>query len=181
MKKLLTGICLFSLIFIFSANEGISQELSAGINIGGGNISGNTVNIGSYNLSLFIQSKSYFEDNMYLRLSMLYAQDINLPLGSTRNYYPFIKGLSLKAILFQDAGSLLYFEEGAGLLYLNDRTLSYKNTNDFGTVFSILTGLDLTGFDNRGIKLGLGMEYGITFNNTLAKYYSLYLQTQYFF
>lgn len=181
MKKILHGLFFFILIFLFFSNIGKSQQISAGVDLGGGNISGNTVSIGSYNVTFFVQTPSYFEENLYLRLSLLYSQDIGIVLGTTRRYYPFIKGLSFKAIIFQDVGSSVYIEEGAGLLYLNDRTLSFSNDKDFGTVFSILVGLDLTDFSNKGVRLGAGMEYGITFNNTLAKYYSLYFQTQYFF
>lgn len=169
-----------SLIILIPLLSLKSQNLSVGINAGLGTISGNTTSVGSYNIALFIQTESFFADNFYLRLSGLYCGDVDQILGTIKNYNPFLRGISLKGLTVQNVSGSFYMEEGAGLLYLNDRTISSTNADDFGIAFSLLGGIDLTGFANEGFKLGLGLDYGITFNNTLAKYYSLYFQAHFF-
>jgi hypothetical protein len=178
-KSRITFFCLITILLLpFSKIE--SQDLSAGVNLGIGSISGNTTSLGSYNVSVFIQSESFFENDLYFRLTGLYCGDIDQILGTIRKYSPFLKGISFKGMTVQTISGSVYAEEGAGLLYLNDRTLSNANADDFGVTFSLLAGIDLTGFGNNGIKLGAGLDYGLTFNNTLAKYYSFYFQVQYF-
>jgi hypothetical protein len=179
-KSRITFFCLVT-IFLLPLSNIKSQDLSAGVNLGIGSISGNTTSLGSYNVSVFVQTESFLENNLYFRLTGLYCGDIDQILGTIRKYSPFLKGISLKGVTVQTVSGSFYAEEGAGLLYLNDRTLSDANADDFGVTFSLLGGIDLTGFGNNGFKLGVGFDYGITFNNTLAKYYSFYFQAHYFF
>ncbi len=73
----------------------------------------------------------------------------------------------------------IFIEEGVGLLALNDRTFSDTDVWGYGVVLSISAGWDLRGFNLSGFKLGAGVEFGITFNSTLARYSSLYLYLNY--
>jgi hypothetical protein len=175
------GIFFFLIIILLlPLSEIKSQDISAGINLGGGSISGNTTNLGSYDISVFVQTESFFENDLYFRLTGLYCGDVDQILGTIRSYTPFLKGLSLTGVTMQTISGSIYAEEGGGFLYLNDRTIPTTNADDYGVTFSLLAGIDLTGFGNNGFKLGVGMNYGITFNSTLAKYYNFYLQVHYF-
>jgi hypothetical protein len=70
-------------------------------------------------------------------------------------------------------------EEGAGIIYLNDRTFSDTNVWEPGVTFSVLGGIDFTDGFTKGIKIGLGLDYGITFTKTNASFSIINLQMQY--
>jgi hypothetical protein len=157
------------------------QSLSIGGYLGGGVISGNTTSKGSFSSSLFLEVEPGFYPDLSFRLSFLYHADLNSILpNTTKKYYPFTKGFSLKGITFQRIDLNFFIEEGLGILALNDRTLSGVNEWDYGVNFSLAAGFDLRDLENKGFKIGLGTEYGLTFFNNLPSYFSVYLQTQYF-
>ena len=169
------------LVFLTAPNIKSQSDFSIGAYIGGGYISGNSPNQTSLNTSVFLQMKTILSDVIFLRFSFFYDRDIDYYLGTRSGYFPFIKGVTVKGIAVQDLANNLFFEEGFGLLYINDRMFSNNNVNDFGTVFSLTGGTDLNKYTNLNVKLGVGLEYGLTFNNTLADYLSIHLQGQYFF
>lgn len=168
---------LFSLVLIVLISSiSNSQSVSAGASIGGGTISGETPSIGSFSTSLYIETISPFEDDISLRLSFFYMQDIDKLLPDTRTvYFSFLKGFSLKAILTQQLENKFFIEEGLGFITVNDRTLSNTNVWDHGIAVSIAGGIDLRNDNLKGFKIGAGLEFGITFFNTLPKYSSVYL------
>lgn len=174
MKKLIfTALALFNFA-VFAQ--------SAGAYIGGGLISANSPNISSAASALFFETGTLFNSNTLLRFSFLYSTDINAVLPSTTNKYsPFLRGVSIKGVASQPSGSNFYIEEGIGLLVLNDRIFSDVNEIDFGFVISAGAGFDLRGSNPEGFKIGAGTDYGFTFTNSYAKYFSLYLQGQYYF
>jgi hypothetical protein len=180
MKIFISIIVLFVLLLF--PNELLAQEsLSFGGYLGGGVISGNTADKGSFSSSLFFEVDPGFYKDLSLRFSFMYHTDFNSILpNSTKRYYPFILGFGLKGVTSQIIESNLFIEEGFGLIALNDRTISSTNERDYGVNFSLAAGYDLREFDTQGFKVSLGTEYGLTFNNTLASYFSLYLQGQYF-
>ncbi|QQS36767.1 MAG: hypothetical protein IPM56_02060 [Ignavibacteriales bacterium] len=170
---------LISLLLTFISN---AQTISAGASIGGGTISGETPSIGSFSTSLYVETVSPFEDDISIRLAFFYMQDIDKLLPDTRTvYFSFIKGFSLKAILTQELENNFFIEEGLGLITVNDRTLSRTNEWDYGAAVSIGGGLDLRNDNMKGFKIGAGLEFGITFFNTLPKYSSVYLSVQRYF
>jgi hypothetical protein len=88
-----------------------SQTVSAGVLIGGGTISGETPSIGSFSTSLYIETVSPFEEDISIRLSFFYMQDIDKLLPDTRTvYFSFLKGFSIKAILTQDLENNFFVE-----------------------------------------------------------------------
>ena len=99
----------------------------------------------------------------------------------TDRYTPFLKGISLKGIQSQSFDNSIYSEEGLGVLALNDRTYSSFNQWDYGAAFSVLVGLDLRHGVEKGFKIGIGGEYGLTFTDTNVRYLSVYLQSILFF
>lgn len=184
MKNILISteiLVIFLIIFFLTPDLKSQSNFSAGAYVGGGYISGNSPDVGSLNTSVFIETRSFVLDDVNARLSFIYSRDINYYLGSRNDYYPFIKGISLKGITEQSLAYSLFLEEGIGLLYINDRTFSDTNSDDFGTVFSLASGFDFRRLSRKGSKLGLGIEYGITFNNTLANYLSVFVQVQFYF
>jgi hypothetical protein len=170
------------LIFFFLPKVLHPQEsISIGSYLGGGVIKGNTVSKGSFSSSLFLEVDPGLYKDLSLRFSFMYNKDFNSILpNSTKSYYPFIKGFGLKGVTFQNMELNYFVEEGLGLIALNDRTLSGINEWDYGVNFSIAAGFDLRNSEQKGFKISLGTEYGLTFFNTLPSYFSIYLQVQYF-
>jgi len=157
-------------------------ELNAGINAGGGFISANSPNEGAFTSSFFIGAYLSPEDYISTRLGFIYAADLNsIVPGSRRQYYPSIKGLYIKGIYSYYPAESFYMEQGLGLLTLNDRIYSDRNNWDFGIVLSLLAGIDLRENLWNGFRIGLGLEYGLTFLSYTIQYYSTHFQLQYIF
>lgn len=168
--------------FLLLPKESLPQEsISIGGYFGGGVISGNTTGKGSFSSSFFFEVDPGLYKDLSLRFSFLYNTDFNSILpNTTKRYYPFIKGFGLKGITSQSIEPNFFIEEGLSLIALNDRTISGTDEWDYGANFSLAAGFDLRNLDKNGFKLSLGTEYGLTFFNTLASYFSLYLQGHYF-
>jgi hypothetical protein len=181
MKSFKSFIVLF--VCMLSPKEVLPQEsISIGGYLGGGVISGNTTSKGSFSSSLFLEVEPGLYPDLSFRLSFLWHTDLNSILpNTTKKYYPFTKGFSLKGITFQRIDLNFFIEEGLGILALNDRTLSGVNEWDYGVNFSIAAGFDLRDLENKGFKVGLGTEYGLTFFNNLPSYFTVFTQFQYYF
>ncbi len=157
-------------------------EMSAGINAGGGFISANSPNEGAFTSSVFIGGYLSPGDYISTRLGFIYATDLNsIVPGSRRQHYPSIKGFYVKGIYSYYITESFYMEQGFGLLTLNDRIYSDRNKWDLGIVLSLLAGIDLRENLQNGIRIGLGLEYGLTFLNYTIQYYSTHFQLQYIF
>ena len=171
------------IVLVFSAihTSVIAQiRVSAGGFVGGGFIKGNSPSIGSFSASLFIEANTVLFAEVTPRLSFVYAKDFNAIVPNVQKpYFPYVKGLSFKGITSQYFEDHIFLEEGFGLLALNDRTFSDEDSWSYGIVFSINGGFDLRGFELSGFKIGAGIEFGITFNNTLAQYSSLHFYFNY--
>ena len=167
--------------FLFAAAVFAQDTIRAGSYLGGGIIKGNSPGQGSYFFSFFIDVPTPFSNVIIPRFSFIYAQNYNKLLpNNSDNYHSFVKGFSLKAVINQNLKNNFYLEESAGLLALNDRVFSNNSVWDYGAVFSLLGGLDLRKETAKGLRIGLGVENGFTFSNTLAKYFTAYFQVQIF-
>jgi hypothetical protein len=154
---------------------------SAGISLGGGTISSNSPSVSSYSASFFLESPTLF-NSFSIRLSLLYSADYNQILpNSTNKYNPFIQAISLKGLTTQNFSGSYYLDEGIGLLIINDRIFSYSNNWDYGVVISLGGGIDLRNNLQTGFRIGAGVDYGFTFTNTYANYFSLHMMGQYYF
>jgi hypothetical protein len=179
LKKILPILMIVLSITTITTGQ---SKFGIGAYFGGGVLSGNTASVGSFTSSVFIDIVTPLSETIYPRLSFVYTRDIKYILPGTRyNYYPYISGYSLKLMTHQNLSGNLFIEEGAGLAALLDKSLSGISVWDYGTLFSIATGLDLRNGGKDGVKIAIGTEYAITFNNTLAQYFSLHLQAQYVF
>ncbi|MBL1213361.1 MAG: hypothetical protein D8M61_08435 [Ignavibacteriae bacterium] len=150
--------------------------------MGIGSIKGRSTAQTSFAANLFYDFQVPFISDASFRLNYLHSRKVEyfLPENRKGKYYPFIHAISLKAFINQSLSELFYVEEGAGLVAVNDRTFSDTNVWDYGIAFNLLGGIDLR-LLNKGFKLGAGIEYGITFNNTTASYFSFHLQSQFYF
>ena len=183
MKNLFLLFKVILFVLVFSAIQGsvtAQIRVSAGGFAGGGFIKGNSPSVGSFTASFFIETNTVIFSEVTPRLSYIYARDFNSIVPNVRKpYFPFVQGFSFKGITSQYFNSHIFLEEGFGLLALNDRTFSDEDSWSYGITLSINGGFDLRGFELSGFKIGAGIEYGITFNNTLAQYSSLHLYFNY--
>ena len=171
---------LFLLLFSLQSSTNAQFRLSAGGFVGGGFIKGNSPSVGSFTASFFVETNTILFTEVTPRLSFVVARDFNSIIPNVRKpYFPFIHGISFKGITSQYFENHIFLEEGFGLLALNDRTFSDTDSWSYGVVLSINGGFDLRGFELSGFKIGAGIEYGITFNNTLAQYSSLHFYFNY--
>ena len=172
------------MLFVLSVSSKAQiQSPSFGGSIHIGSISGNSPSISSMGGSVFFDFYPWFENIVSFRASFSYSQIVEkyLPENRSGKYYPFIKYYSLKGFTRQTFPSQIYLEEGAGFIYLNDRTFSDVNIWEVGVGFSALAGYDFRRNDLNGFALGLGVDYGVTFTHTTANYFLIFLQTQYYF
>jgi len=183
LKNLFLTFKVILIVVVFSSihSSATAQiRVSAGGFVGGGFIKGNSPSIGSFAVSLFIETNTVLFAEVTPRLSVVYAKDFNAIVPNVQKpYFPYVQGLSFKGITTQYFEDHIFLEEGFGLLALNDRTFSDEDSWSYGIVFSINAGFDLRGFELSGFKIGAGIEFGITFNNTLAQYSSLHFYFNY--
>ena len=183
MKILYRPIKIFHIVLLvlFLNVSSYSQlRISAGGFLGGGTIKGNSLSIGTFTASVFIETNTTLFLEVTPRLSYIFAKDFNAIIpNTTQPYRPYMQGITFKGITTQYFEDKIFLEEGIGLLALNDRTFSDTKVWSYGVVLSLSGGWDLRGFYLSGFKLGAGVEFGITFNNTLARYSSLYFYLNY--
>lgn len=175
----------FVIVLLLVLLGGISYsqpELSIGAYAGGGVISANSPNEGAFTSSVFIEAYLSPFDYLTTRLSFIYATDFNSIVPESRNrYYPSVKGVSLKGVYSFYLNYNFYVEQGLGIITLNDRIYSDRNNWDYGVTVSLLAGIDLRQKTPYGLRMGLGMEYGLTFFNYSIQYYSIHFLAQYLF
>ena len=171
----------FLAVIFFSVIKPSAQTISIGGFLGGGTVGGFSAEQGAFSSSVFVEANTQ-PIGFDTRLSFIYVQDFNALLpGSTNSYFPFVKAISLKAIFNQPLSHPFFLEEGFGPVVIEDRTFSNVDEWNYGTVFSIEAGIDFRKNKIDGFKVGLGVEYAITFGNTFAKYFSFHVQGQYYF
>ena len=181
-RKILFTFFIIIFIFLFTPSIHAQDNFGIGANFGIGTIGGNLPSQGSFNTSVFVEGNPGFTGNYLMRLTFIYATAMNVLLPTlTNRYTSFIKGISLKGIQSQNFSNSLYSEEGIGVLAINDRTYTNSNDWDYGAAFSILVGLDLKHGAEKGFKIGVGGEYGLTFTSTTVRYLAVYLQSTLFF
>jgi hypothetical protein len=174
---------LLTLLFAGTAVEGQISNMNVGGSLNLGSIQGNSEPVSSFGGTLFFDFFPWFEHDVSFRFAYSYSQKVEyfLPEDRAGKYYPLLKILSLKGFIRQDISFPVYIEEGAGLIYLNDRTLANVNEWEAGTTFAAAVGIDFRKIGATGILISLGLDYGISFMKTNATYYYFSLQSQYYF
>lgn len=173
------------LIFAITATQVYAQINFTGVGggIGFGKLSSNSPGVTSFGGEFSIDLKMWFSNEISFRFSYLHARDADYFFSQSKliNNYPFINSYSLKAYLDQPISESLLIEEGVGLILLNDHFLSGNNFWGVGTAFHIMPYLDFKNESNTGIKVGLKIEYGFTFDAEIADYSLFSLQAFYYF
>jgi len=166
------------ILFAFQISAYAQLRIKLGGTVGGGYIKGNSPDVGSVSTSVFIETNTVLFEEVFPRLEYIFAKDYNAIVPNvTKPYLPWMQGFAFKGVTTQYFDSKYFLEEAVGLLALNDRTFSDTNTWGFGVVISFHGGYDLRGYNLDGFELGIGVEYGLTFTNTLPQY----LTFQFFF
>lgn len=180
MKKRTTIAVIIVCLFISSNLIAQIKSVNVGASIGFGEIKGNSPSVTSLGASIYFDFLPWFSNDLTFRTGFIYAQKLErfLPESRILRYYPFIRSYYLKGLLRVDLNDLFYIEPGAGLIYLNDRTFGDINEWEPGASFNFLYGIDFSDSERRGIHLGIGLDYGITFMKTSASYYLIYIQIQ---
>jgi hypothetical protein len=174
VKNFLTAFLIFSSL-AFS-----QVDFSIGGNLGGASFSGNTTSIGGFNINLFVEANIPLFSEVFPRIGFIIIKDYNAIIpNSTQPYNPYLIGGYFKGITTQYFNSKFFLEEGVGLIALNDRTFSDTNVWDYGIVLSLNGGFDLRNINLKGFKISAGVEYGITFFQTLPQYYDFSVQIQF--
>lgn len=173
--KILILICILS-----NSSYAQIKSVSGGLKLGLGEVRGNSPSVTSLGLGFYLDFVPWFSDELTFRTGFLYAQKLErfLPENRTQRYYPFIRSFSVEGVLKVQLNRLFFLEQGVGLIYLNDRTFGDINEWEPGAKFHMLSGIDFSDDESVGIRLGLGLEYGITFTKTNASYYLIYFQIQ---
>lgn len=170
----------FVILILVPTNSFAQLEFSVGGYAGGGSIKGNSPSGGSFGTSVFIETNIPLFEEVFPRLSFIYARDFSALLPDSRQtYLPYVQGFSFKGVTSQYFDSKIFLEESVGALILNDRTFSDTDSWEYGIVLSFAGGFDLRNYDLKGFKIGAGVEYGLTFTGTLPQYFNLHLQFQY--
>ena len=173
-------VILTSALIIICFTTANARNTGVGAYIGGGYISGDSPNVSSFTTNVFVDA-DYFGPNMFPRVSFMFASAFSKIVPDTRKqYYPFMKGISLKGMLQQEYPGNFFAEEGLGIAYLNDRTFSTTNNWNPGVTFSLSGGVNLPDTSIRKIQLGAGAEYAFAFGGTFLRYFSLHLQVKCF-
>ncbi|GBD87431.1 hypothetical protein BMS3Abin03_01363 [bacterium BMS3Abin03] len=170
-----------SFAFLILSSSAFAQlGVNVGGFLGGGTIKGDSPSLAAFTSSVFIETNTALFLEVTPRLSYIYSKDLDAVLPNTNKpYYPSMQGISFKGITTQYFQKHIFLEEGIGFLALNDHTFSTTDSWSYGIALSISGGWDLRGFNLRGFRLGAGVEYGITFNNTLAQYSSFHFHFNY--
>lgn len=169
------------LILIFSSvSLAQMNNFETGVSIGLGEIKGNSALITSFGSSAYVDFNLWFSNDVKFRTGFLYAIKLEyfLPESRAGRYYPSVRSFFLKSVIKQDFYTNFYFEEGLGLVYLNDKTVSDINNWQPGITFNFALGLDFTKISNTKLKFGLGIDYGLGITKTTASYYLIYLFTK---
>lgn len=180
MKKILTVI----FILIISTNLNNAQIISTGIglNIGIGQIRGNSPSLASLSGSIMFDIKTPLWNGLTFRTGYHYSRKVEyfLPENSKGKYYPLVKFYSFQAVIDQFISEKLFIEEGLGIVYLNDRTFNDTNDWGLGTIFSGMLGMDFKS-KGSGFTLGAGAEYAVAFSNKNASHVAIKIQSFYYF
>ncbi len=175
-------IFVFLIVVGFTANAQIKSFGIGGFG-GIGSIKGNSPSQTSFTASPFIEVTPSFLEYVSFRAAFFYSRKLEylLPENRQGRYYPFVRGFNLKAVVNQKMSGNIFIEYGMGPLVLNDRTFSDVNVWTVGISAGTAVGLMLVENIKNSFSLSLGTEYGATFTQTSASYFSFHVQMNYSF
>jgi hypothetical protein len=167
-------------ILIYSSSAFSQINFTIGGSLGGGSFSGYSPSISGFTTSAFVETNLALFDEVYPRIGFILTKDFNAILpNDVKQYYPYLIGFTAELVTYQFFENNIFLEENVGLLALSDHTSGGLNTWDYGALFSLTAGYDLRNFNLEGFKVGLGIEYGLTFFNTLPQFSSIHAIVHY--
>lgn len=177
---------IIAVIIFFSAaavTKAQFQSFAAGGSIGMGNISSEGVSALALTGSAMLEFETVFWEDIFFRLGYTYAQKINrfLPEDREGRYYPFLKMVTLKALIRQKPDKKIFIEQSAGITAISNHISNLKWGWEYGAGFALGGGLDFTNFRERGFMISLQMEYDLAVTGQLSDFFSVSFQTVYKF
>ncbi len=153
------------------------DNIAVGGGIGLGSIQGNLPSQTSYAGKVFIETGISLKPFNKIQFAFTYAQKLDKILleNHTISYYPFIRSFTIIGKSNQPINNTVFIEEGFGFLLLNDRTFSDIDTWNYGFVLNISAGTNLS----TKTKLQIGLDYGLSLNNTNASYILFLVSAKY--
>ncbi len=171
------------LIFIFISVISISikaEELNSkiGFSIGTGSISSNSPNQTVISFSSYFDFYPNIWDNIDFRISALYAKkyDYFLPSNGDGKFYSYLLSFGLSAVTYQKAGDNLWLEESIGGIFVYDKIFRFQTNRSFGFNIGLAANIKLKKESPKSSSIGIGLNYGLTFNNYNTNYFLYSIQ-----
>ncbi|MDF1611711.1 hypothetical protein [Stygiobacter electus] len=185
MKNILK-IIFFQLLLFFIINTNTFSQIkfksiNAGLTIG--SISSSSPSFTTLGGKLSTDFNLWFSNDVSFRFGFEHSRMLEyfFPEDRINKTYPFVNILSLTSFINQNIYKKIFLEESVGLILLRDKTFSDRSYWEYGTTFSLASGLDFRDSENYGAKLSLGINYGLTFNKTSVNYNLIAIQINYYF
>jgi len=175
MKTTFFFIILMNIAILYGQNK----NPSIGGGVGLGSFNGNFPSQTIFGCKLFIELHSPLTVFNKLQLHFSFAQKIEKFLPNSYNYqhYSYFASIGLSGLFKQPLNESVYIEEGIGIIYLNDRSFDDIDSWNLGIIINLNGGIHL----NKNVDISLGIDYGLTFNNTNVSYFLLIVKGKYLF
>ncbi len=167
-----------SFFFLISTNLfAQSSNLSFGGGIGFGSLMGSFPSQTTLGTKLFCEFPISIKPIDKIQIQYSFAQKMEkfLPGNQRIKYFSYMHSFGISGIFIQPLNENINVEEGAGLVYLNDRSFNDINTWNVGLLFNF-TGTLLI---SQNSNLALNLDYGLTFTNTNASYFLISILYKY--
>lgn len=167
------------LILLLNSSLLLSQgvEISLGTAVGVGSIIGDFPSQSTLGAKVFVESNQSFKPFDNLQFHFTYAQKVEkfLPGNYNIDYFSYMSSIGLSGLFKQKLNDKISVEEGIGIILLNDRSFDDIDVWNYGISFNFLASINLS----KKVDLGVGIDYGLTFNNTNMNYYLFLIQSKY--
>ena len=173
--KISNLIIFFFFISIVVKSQQIDYAVGGGIGLG--SLMGDFPSQTTFGGKLFLETNQSFKPFDKLQIHYTYAQKVEKFLPGNRNidYFSYMSSIGILGIFYQKLNSQVFVEEGIGLILLNDRSFDDINTWNYGILTNLIGGIHL----NKNVDLSLGIDYGLTLNNTNASYFLFMVNGKY--
>lgn len=167
---------IFFLLIAFKTANAQFDSLRIGGGIGFGSLLGDFPSQSTLGAKIFLETDNAFSPFDKLQFHFAYAQKIEkfLPGDYKIQYYSYMYSIGLTGLFTQKFNKFISVDEGIGLLLLNDRSFDDIDVWNYGVSLNVLGEIKL----NNKVNMGLGLDYGLTFNNTNMSYFLIFIQVK---
>ncbi|MBI2419676.1 MAG: hypothetical protein HYV28_17575 [Ignavibacteriales bacterium] len=145
----------------------------AGTGLGMGSMSGAAASVQVFAVTPSVEFKQLLLSEADMRLQFIYVRDFKsvIPNSNAPKYFSYLYGVSLSVFQSVPVTSALSLNYGLGALLLHDKTFS--DINSTGAGFTVHARIEhaLSEGKTRGLKLGIGSEYGQVFSVNSPGYF----------